>query len=256
MSRNWGTGKAAAAIVVLVASAAAIYGATRLTPDESQAFVAPFEPGQVIHNVVAYRTALLETGATEAKTEEYWTLVGNNNTVDKMRVLLRDSSGEVLQDGFVDSQTSRVGTYFTPGQPFGGLTLAQDQPRAPSVIAWNPETINGELLANGFVQKGEIAVAGRRATEYERVSPFEFNPADPGESIADYPYLNQFAGATEIIQRVFVSVNPKGLDLGEESFYRDSKGREYLAGERKVTLFEVVDLGDVPPGTFDWPHSP
>lgn len=209
-SRTW-LKAAAVAAGGLVAVVVVFVNVARFGPDKSEASGTPFGPGQVIHNVVEYSSASLETGVLEVRTEESWTLVGDNNTVSKLRVLLRDSEGNVLQDGFIDVGRSLVGTYFAPNGQSGGFTVTREQPRPPSVLMWT----EGQLAAEGFVRTGLTLVAGRQAAIYERVSPFAFDPGSPDESIDDYPYLKQFVGPTEIVQRVYVGVSPFGLDLGE-----------------------------------------
>ncbi|HXF52266.1 MAG TPA: hypothetical protein VNM43_11350 [Dehalococcoidia bacterium] len=232
---------------LLVVGAAVFVAATGLVSFESQT-AAGFAPGQVIHRALEYSTVSPETGELEVKREEEWTLVGQNDTVSKLRVFLRDSEGRLLQDGFIDGARMQISTHFASDD----RTVTRPAPQAPPVLMWTESKIQTQLLNEGFALRGEATVAGQAAKLYERVSAF--SPA-PGESIDEYALFRQFVGPTNVVQRVYVGTQPFGLDMGEEAFYRDSKGTIYPAFSRRVTLFELVDQADAPAGVFDWPPT-
>lgn len=225
------------------------------TAHESQAIVSPFNPGQVLYGVTEYAITDVKTGQVDVKTEESWTLIGPSGAISKMRVFLKDSAGKTLQDGYTDSQAGQVGTFFSPGQPLGGTTLRGEQSRDISAIAWNPAAIEELLLAKGFSRAEKSVVAGQPAEAYERSIPFVFDGGGEDVTLSDFPFLAQFAGPTKIVSRVFVGVDPPGLDLGEETIYRDSNGAEYMSLARRVVAFEVIDQAAVPPAIFDWPYK-
>lgn len=231
----------------LIIAAAVVLAVMSLTSSKSQAF-AGFVRGQVIHSEIEYSTVSPETAGLDMKREEYWTLVGDNNTVSKLRVFLRDSTGRLLQDGFIDGDGTQVSTHFVSD----GRTVSRRVPEAPSLLMWTQSEVQEKLLNQGFSLVGQTVIAGWPAEIYERVSPFALAP---GESVDQYSLFRDFEGPTQSVQRVYIGTRPYGLDLGEEGFYRDSTGKTHLSFSRHVTTLEIVDQADAPAGVFDWART-
>lgn len=243
----------ATAVAIVIAL---IVGIRVFSSGESQAFALPFEPGQVVHRVVEYETVDPTTGQAELRRERSWILVSDDRTVSKARFQMMDRRGAIIQDGYVDSDGSVAGTYFGPGQPLEGQTLVRQADDAIPAIMWTDDAIERTLLDNGFIEIGSSTIAGHEAQVYERIASFEFTGGKPeeGVTIDDFPYFGQFVGEAEVVHRVYVGIDPKGVDLGEEAFYRDSRANEFLSFARRVTTLEAMDKSAAPVGIFEWPH--
>jgi len=191
-------------------------------------------PGQVIHTVMDLRGQGLDGRAesTTTNNEESWKLVGPGDNTQKARVFLRDETGRLLQEGFTDAESK------TTVNRQAGVDHRIDRPAQQSVFMWTTEELQDELLNAGFVLAKQTSIAGLNANVYEKTILASGCPMLPS--------------ATHVVQDAYISVDPSGLDLGEQAVCSNDDGESTLLSARILRTIEVLEASSVPEGVFNW----
>ena len=170
--------------------------------------------------------------STTTNNEESWKLVGPGDNTQKARVFLRDETGRLLQEGFTDAESK------TTVNRQAGVDHRIDRPAQQSVFMWTTEELQDELLNAGFVLAKQTSIAGLNANVYEKTILASGCPMLPS--------------ATHVVQDAYISVDPSGLDLGEQAVCSNDDGESTLLSARILRTIEVLEASSVPEGVFNW----
>jgi len=186
------------------------------------------DAGQVVHQIITVQVKPNVSDPIRVTTEEYYILVGSNGRTDKAYVKTTEAGGTATQEGYYDAASGTLYNYTTGAGERDRLVLSSAGPDFSPFISWSDSDI-AEAIAQGFTAQPSVTLS-RPTVVLEK-----------NESNATTDKRVKQVVATDL-----------GIEIGTETALQSTSGSLIGLYSRSTSLLEVIPLGAVLDGIFNW----